>query len=75
MQSGTLIAKIQRHVVVSTIHPPRIGPSAAAMPENPAHVPIAGARSFAMNEAWMRESAPGVSRAAPTPCSTRRATS
>ena len=42
---GTLIAKIQRHVVVSTIHPPRIGPTAEAMPENPAHVPIAGARS------------------------------
>ena len=73
--SGTLIAKIHRHEVLSTIQPPTTGPIAAATPDRPAQVPIAGARSSCRNDAWISASAPGVSRAAPTPWSTRSAMS
>ncbi len=73
--SGTLIAKIQRHEALSTSQPPSNGPMAAATPDSPAQVPMAGARSSGRNDAWMRDRAPGVSRAAPTPWSTRRAMS
>ena len=73
--SGTLIAKIQRHEAVSTSQPPSTGPIAAATPDSPAQVPIAGARSSARNDAWISDSAPGVSSAAPTPWNTRRAMS
>ena len=44
-QSGTLIPKIHRHEAWSTSHPPTKGPRAAAVPDMPAHVPIAGARN------------------------------
>ena len=73
--SGTLIAKIHRHEAVSTSQPPSTGPIAAATPESPAQVPIARARSWGRNDAWMSDSAPGVSSAAPTPWNTRRAMS
>src|SRR5829696_2726317 len=42
--SGTLMAKIQRQLLLSTIHPPTTGPIAAATPDSPAQVPMAGAR-------------------------------
>src|SRR6478736_2868346 len=53
---GTLIAKIHLHEAVSTSHPPTTGPIAAATPESPAQVPIAGARSSWRNDAWMSAS-------------------
>ncbi len=69
--SGRLIAKIQRQPAWSTRNPPMSGPMAVATPEAPAHVPMAAGRSSGRNDAWMRASAPGTSRAAATPCSTR----
>ena len=41
--SGRLMPKIQRHVVTSTIQPPRNGATAPAMPPSPDHAPIARA--------------------------------
>ena len=73
--SGRLIAKIQRQPACSTRNPPRNGPTAAAIPETPAQVPMAAARSSRRKLPWMIASAPGASSAAATPCSTRKATS
>ena len=42
------------------------------MPDMPAQVPIADARSSERNDPWMIASAPGATIAAATPCSTRK---
>ncbi len=68
---GTLTAKMPRHPPWSSSQPPTKGPAAAAIPESPAHVPMALARSFSRKLPWMMASPPGVSRAAPMPWSTR----
>ena len=68
--NGTLMAKIHRQLAWSTSQPPSSGPTAAATPDTPAQVPIAAARSCARKALWISASAPGVSSAAPTPCST-----
>ena len=44
---------------------------ATAMPAAPAQVPIAAGRSALRNDAWMIARAPGASRAAAAPWSTR----
>ena len=51
------------------------GPAAVVTPETPAQVPIAHGRSRGWKEPWMIARAPGVSSAAPQPCSTRARTS
>ena len=43
------------------------------MPDVPAQVPMADARSSGAKLAWMTAKAPGVSNAPPTPCATRAA--
>ena len=43
--SGRLIAKIHRHPAWSTRTPPMSGPTAVAMPDTPAQVPMAAGRS------------------------------
>ncbi len=73
--SGRLIAKIQRQPAWSTRKPPMRGPMAVATPARPAQVPMAAGRSSGRNDAWMRARAPGTSRAAAAPCSTRNTAS
>lgn len=46
---------------------------AVATPPSPDHAPLARARSSGANDAWRIARLPGVSRAAPTPCSARAA--
>ena len=70
---GTLRKKMDCHPRCSTIAPPTVGPSASASPENPAHRPIALARSWGGNVTVMIDSVPGRSSAAPTPWSARNA--
>ena len=67
--------KIQRHGAWSTIQPPSSGPTAAAMADDPAQVPIARPRSCSSNEAPMIASEHGIRRAAPMPCTARAAMS
>ncbi len=73
--SGTLIRNASRHDHACTSSPPISGPIAPAIPPRPDHAPIALGRSSRTNDDWMIASAPGVSSAPPTPCSTRAATS
>ena len=70
---GTLRKKMDCHPRCSTMAPPTVGPSASARPENPAHRPIALARSWGGNVTVMIDSVPGRSSAAPTPWSARNA--
>ena len=65
----------QRHDAIPINQPPRNGPIAVATPPRPDHAPIARARSCAANVAWIIARLPGVSSAAPTPCSARAAMS
>ena len=67
--------KIHRHVVTSTIQPPRNGATAPAMPPRPDQAPIARPRSVPLNVDWMIASDPGVSSAPPTPWNARAALS
>ena len=71
--TGTLMRKAQRHPGPSTSHPPTNGPIAPATPPSPDHAPTALARSLLRKLAWRIARLPGVSSAAPTPCSTRAA--
>ena len=73
--SGTLIAKIQRHDVWSTIRPPTSGPTMTAIPPQAVQEPIAAPRSRSGNAAAMIASELGVSSAPAAPCSARAAIS
>ena len=55
--------------------PPTTGPTAAVMPLNADHVPMAWPRSDAGNVALISDRLPGTSKAAPTPCRARAAMS
>lgn len=70
-----MIQKTHRQLATCTIHPPRNGATAPAMPPSPDHAPIARPRSAAPNDDWMIASAPGVSSAPPTPWRARAAMS
>ena len=72
---GTLIAKIQRHEVVSTSWPPMSGPSTVPMPAQAVQEPTARPRSAGGNVVTITASAAGVRSAPATPCSARAATS
>ena len=72
---GTLIAKIQRHEVWSTITPPASGPTISAIPPQAVQEPIALPRSAWANAATMIASELGVSSAPAAPCSARAAIS
>jgi hypothetical protein len=66
-----LMRKIACQAMWSTIQPPSSGPMAAAIAENPAHVPMALPRSVSGNDAPMIASEHGMRSAAPMPCSAR----
>src|SRR5262245_2229738 len=72
---GRLIPKISRHDAAWMSHPPRNGPMAVATPPRPDQAPIAFPRSLGANDASRIARLPGVSSAAPTPCSARAAIS
>jgi len=72
--TGTLITKISRHDTAWISQPPRNGPIAVPTPLNPDQAPIALPRSSGVNDASMIARLPGVSKAAPTPCSALAAT-
>ena len=55
--------------------PPTNGPPAVASVPIPDHSPMARARSSLRKDAWMIDREPGTSSAAPTPWSSRPATS
>ena len=63
--------KIARQVTSSVSQPPTSGPSASAIAETPAQVPIALPRSAGGKALVMIESVAGIISAAPTPCSAR----
>ena len=65
----------QRQDATAISQPPRNGPIAVATPPSPDHAPIARARSSGAKDAWIIARLPGVSSAAPTPCSARAAIS
>ncbi len=71
MTIGTFTRKIEPHQKYFSSRPPVIGPSAIAMPEAPAQMPIAFARSFGANTFWMIDSVCGCTSAAPMPISAR----
>ena len=73
--TGRLRKKIARQETSSVSQPPSSGPSASAMADTPAHVPIALPRSSGGNALVMIESVPGIISAAPTPWTAREATS
>ena len=67
--------KIARQETSSVSQPPSSGPSASAIADTPAQVPIALPRSSGGNALEMIERVPGIMNAAPTPCTAREATS
>ena len=73
--TGRLMRKAQRQPGPSTSQPPTKGPTAPATPPSPDHAPTALARSAGTKTACRMARLPGVRRAAPTPWSTRAATS
>src|ERR1700722_5593200 len=68
---GTLMKNAHRHEACCTNHPPRTGPIAAVIAVKPDHVPIARPRSVPGNEALITARLPGISSAAPIPCTAR----
>ena len=72
-----LIRKTSRqpHGATPTSRPPRIGPIAVATPPSPDQAPTAVDRSSLRNDACRIANEPGVSSAAPAPCSARIAIS
>ena len=73
--TGRLRKKIARQETSSVSQPPSTGPSASAMADTPAHVPIALPRSSGGNALEMIERVPGIMNAAPMPWTARDATS
>ena len=73
--TGRLRKKIARQETSSVSQPPTSGPSASAIADTPAQVPIARPRSSGGNVLEMIESVPGIISAAPTPWTAREATS
>ena len=67
--------KIARQVTSSVSQPPTSGPSARAIAETPAHVPIALPRSAGGKALVMMHSVAGIISAAPRPWTARTATS
>ena len=67
--------KIARQVTSSVSQPPTSGPSASAIADTPAHVPMALPRSWGGNALVMIDSVAGIISAAPTPWTAREATS
>jgi hypothetical protein len=66
---------IQRQEACSTIQPPSTGPTPAEIAVKPDQVPMARPLSSSENAALIIARLPGTSRAAPTPCTARAATS
>ena len=73
--TGMLMKKIARQLTSSVSQPPSSGPSASAIADTPAHMPIALPRSAGGNVLVMIESVPGIISAAPQPWIAREATS
>src|SRR4051794_8851984 len=73
--TGRLMKKIARQLTYSVSQPPSSGPSARAIADTPAHVPIARPRSAGGNVLVMIDSVPGIISAAPRPWTARDATS
>lgn len=74
--SGTRFTpKIHRQFNASTRTPPSTGPMTNAVPVHAVQVPIARAWAAPENRALIMVSELGTRNAAPTPCSTRAATS
>ena len=73
--TGRLRKKIARQETSSVSQPPSTGPTASAMAETPAQVPIALPRSSGGNALEMIERVPGIMNAAPMPWTAREATS
>ena len=73
--TGRLMKNTQRHEPIEIRYPPTSGPAAVARPPRPDQAPMARGRSSARNEAWRMARLAGASSAAPTPWSTRAATS
>ena len=73
--TGRLRKKIARQETSSVSQPPISGPSASAIADTPAQVPIALPRSSGGNALAMIDSVPGIMNAAPTPWTAREATS
>jgi hypothetical protein len=72
---GTFKKKTDCQPRRSTMYPPSVGPRARAIPETPAQMPSAFARSFTGKVTVKIESVPGIRRAPPTPCNARNAIS
>ena len=73
--SGKFKKKTQRHVACSTSHPPITGPIAVITALAPLHVPIARPLLSGGNAAVRIARLPGISSAAPSPCTERAAIS
>ena len=71
--TGRLMKKISRQDTAPISQPPRNGPIAVATPPSPDQAPMAFERSSGANDAWRIDRLPGVSSAAPAPCSARAA--
>ena len=72
---GRLMKKAHGQPTVCTMNEPRLGPTAAAKPPTAPHRLTVTARRLCGNAASTIDSDAGVSRAAPTACSTRAAIS
>ena len=72
--TGRFMRKMSRHETALISQPPSSGPKAMATPLKPDQAPMARERSAGTKEACKMARLPGVSRAAPTPCSPRAAT-
>ena len=73
--TGRLTRKIARHDTASVSQPPTTGPTASAIEETPAQIPMARARSAGGKALTMIERVPGIMNAAPIPWIERAATS
>ncbi len=67
------MTKISRQDTADTSQPPMNGPTAVPTPARPDQAPMALPRSSGRNVAWRIARLPGVSSAAPMPCSARAA--
>ena len=72
--TGRLRKKTTRHDQAVISHPPSSGPRAVVTPDNPAQAPIARPCSSSAKLDRRTARLPGMSNAAPTPCTARAAT-
>jgi hypothetical protein len=70
---GTLIQNAEDHEKWSSSRPPSVGPATTAMPAIADQIPIAAGRSAGANTSERIDSVAGMTSAAPTPITARKA--